>query len=389
MAKTNKKALKEDISDDIIALDNPIIAEPDETTVLPPVDADIPPIEDMPKPDKELVENAYMNMLQDLLKKQWDVINACESLTATLSSDETIEFDKEAVKSIVNEIGDTLTMSVGMTTKAIGTIDPTQSELMKQGEEKADDAVEDDRKEPESENISEDMSTIHKLQRENRSETTWEDKFAEYVLDAIENKVYNESDAEQGTLEWKLLNLNEDELWSVCESVGESMLNCDSIWETIDYCIDDLIDDAVDDAMKDSESQYTSVQLGESEEGKSLSGTLESIEAINSKPATTRFAGATDALTKGLAECVMDEIDSWLEDGDGSNYEDYPELEYLSVEELERVCIRVADDITRGDSFWETITDMVDVLLKPAVKDITAQGGYTAEIRIGGDESKQ
>ena len=108
-----------------------------------PVQVDLPPVETPIEPvvEPEVVHNAYNDIMQDLLKKQWDVINACDGIVATLSTEENITFDKEAVTSILRTLADDITASIGMTTKAMSVVDPTQDELMKEGERKADDVI--------------------------------------------------------------------------------------------------------------------------------------------------------------------------------------------------------------------------------------------------------
>lgn len=130
---------------------------------LPPVDTEIPPVEENPEVPEEVANNAYSDLLQDLLRKEWDVINACDSLIATLSGDEVATFDKEAVAAVLKEISDKVTTTVGMATKALSLIDPTQEELMKDGEKAAEDAINMTDKEVVEENLKEDNQGFAKF----------------------------------------------------------------------------------------------------------------------------------------------------------------------------------------------------------------------------------
>ena len=122
---------------------------------LPPVDVELPPVEETPAIEPEIANNAYLGLIQDILKKEWDVVNACDSLIATLSADETVDFDKEAVSAIFKELSDKMTTTVGMATKALSAIDPSQEALLKDGEEAADDAMNMAEKEPAEESLEE------------------------------------------------------------------------------------------------------------------------------------------------------------------------------------------------------------------------------------------
>lgn len=130
---------------------------------LPPVDTELPPVEENPEVPEEVANNAYSDLLQDLLRKEWDVINACDSLIATLSGDEAATFDKEAVAAVLKEISDKVTTTVGMATKALSIIDPTQEELMKDGEKAAEDAIDMADKEVVEESLKEDNQGFAKF----------------------------------------------------------------------------------------------------------------------------------------------------------------------------------------------------------------------------------
>lgn len=133
----SKLLLKEEADDEIKFVDDDVFYSDEPVQVdLPPVEPDLPPVV-----EPEVIHNAYNDIMQDLLKKQWDVINACDGIVATLSTEENITFDKEAVTSILKTLADDITASIGMTTKAMSVVDPTQDELMKEGERKADDMI--------------------------------------------------------------------------------------------------------------------------------------------------------------------------------------------------------------------------------------------------------
>ena len=89
---------------------------------------------------QETVVNAYSGLLQDLLRKQWDVINAADGIMATIDTEEA-DINKEDVKAILQKLVDETTVSIGMVTKALGVVDPDQEELMNKGVEQAEEVI--------------------------------------------------------------------------------------------------------------------------------------------------------------------------------------------------------------------------------------------------------
>lgn len=134
-----------------------VLTEEDEELALVPEEDklifDLPTIEpeEVEEPSEEVVSNAYTNMLQDLLRKQWDVIEASESIIATLENDESVSFNKEDVLAIARGLIDETTKNIGMATKAIGVIDPSQEKLMQAGADKAEEVMTSEESETDAE----------------------------------------------------------------------------------------------------------------------------------------------------------------------------------------------------------------------------------------------
>ena len=236
---------------------------------LPPVDPEIDPIED--KPEAEVVHNAYSDALSDLLKKQWDVINACDSIAATLSSEESIGFDKDAVLATLKTLSDTLTKSVGMTTEAIGIIDPEQSKLMKQGEEEAKAAAESSEDEPEEdEPIVEDASTVSAMLRSaggdpenlfSDIQSSFERYWASETLYYIESTL---DEFTEGDDNWDFLNaMDENDLADVCRQTADLVAHNDYLWGQINDALSDSLWMVVSDMNKEAESRYVQTTLGD------------------------------------------------------------------------------------------------------------------------------
>lgn len=121
--------LSEDLIDDVIAAT--IDAAP---VVEPKAEAE-------PQPEQvsdETVANAYSDLLQDILRKQWDVINAADGMLATMESQEMPGFDKEGTGDILRKVIERETESIGMITKALGVVDPEQESAMDRGSDEAE-----------------------------------------------------------------------------------------------------------------------------------------------------------------------------------------------------------------------------------------------------------
>ena len=147
--KKQRFILNEEDGDELLPVD-------DLELELPPVELDEPvgelvPDEVLDEPAEEVVTHAYSDIAQDVLRKQWDVINACDGLIATLTDDEGVSFSKDDVLAVLKKITDETTQTIGMTTKALGVIDPEQEKLMQDGVEDAEEVISDSEEEPEEE----------------------------------------------------------------------------------------------------------------------------------------------------------------------------------------------------------------------------------------------
>jgi len=138
----NNESLKESEEDNLLELEEPIDEEPTDTIE--------EPVEEV---TQEVADNAYLTQLNDLITSEYGKIDEVKSLIATFTSEDAIDSNSEVI-AILNAFIDETTISIGMLTKASELIDSTTSDLMKQGIEKAEDAIknadkEEDKKEEE------------------------------------------------------------------------------------------------------------------------------------------------------------------------------------------------------------------------------------------------
>lgn len=133
------------------------IVNPEEPTLVAddPVITMVSQTEDSVIGEEEIAVNAYTDMIQDLLRKQWDVINAADGIMATLSSETaSTGVNKEDVITILKALVDDSTKSVGMITKALGVIDQKQEDLMSQGKQEAEILINQNESETRMDDIS-------------------------------------------------------------------------------------------------------------------------------------------------------------------------------------------------------------------------------------------
>ena len=240
----------------------PIIVEPEIET----------PIEE---PQPEVVTTAYMDMLQEVLRKQWDVINACDGLVASLSTDENVPFNKEDVSAVLKKIVEDTTVTIGMATKAISTVDPKQDELMSDGVAKAEQAIEEQPKEEVIEVIPEskesdlvESKTLNEELAVDLSDLEYYDRYwaeeALYQLEYIMDNIEDYSDYEG----WEnLSDLPADVLKDICVDVADSVRNSDYLWEQINEIIMDRLNDSINEHIEEWQRRSVTEIGNENKEG--------------------------------------------------------------------------------------------------------------------------
>lgn len=255
--KKDRFVLSEDESDSLVleVPAEPIVVEPE---IIPEVIPEEPIVE--PEVPEEVVTNVYSDMLQDLLRKQWDVINAADSIIATMTSEES-GINKEDAVAILKKLVDDTTISIGMVTKALGVVDPSQEDLMNQGvakaeeviggEEPVDATVEDEEivEENLKEDIHDEFNQVNFSSREYYNRY-WEEEALyqlEYILDNLDD--YEDDDVEK-----EIENLMSDDIISICETAADAVRNSDYIWEQIGECIRDSIIDSLAAIQKEREN---------------------------------------------------------------------------------------------------------------------------------------
>ena len=237
------------------------------------------------QPKEEVVNNAYAGLLQDLLKKQWEVVNTVDSIIATMEPDE-FAAHKEDLKAILLKIVEATTVTIGMATKAIGVIDPSQEELMAQGVEQAEEVVGNDIPAPEG--VTFDLSDgtgepievtvkdgeIIEEEKEQLNEGTWDtiqkvsfedepyykrmwEEEALYQLGSIfDDDIENKFDAEDIAF---VEDLSKEDIENICKKVYDRISDMSGIWDDIN----ETVCDTVWDVLFDTINAYKEVQPAE------------------------------------------------------------------------------------------------------------------------------
>lgn len=244
------------------------------------------PIEE-PVASEEVVVNAYSGLLQDLLRKQWDVINSADGIIATLDA-EAADVNKEDVKAILQKLVDDTTVSIGMVTKALGVVDPSQEELMDQGIAKAEEVIETIPEEPvvtEPEEIEEPIeeSTTQLLTEDvdafksvNFENETYYDRFlleeALYQLECLwdsADDIFDERSGESAQLYIDAIdNLSSDDIEAICREAVENVRDSSSIWDRFNEYMSDEVRDAFirhAESIKDVEMSDINIENREGE----------------------------------------------------------------------------------------------------------------------------
>lgn len=91
---------------------------------------------ELEEPSEDVIINANVGLINDLISREWELINEYKSIIATLELD-----NQEELITILNSVVDEKTIQLGMLNKAVELLDDSSIDLMKQGEEKAEEIL--------------------------------------------------------------------------------------------------------------------------------------------------------------------------------------------------------------------------------------------------------
>ena len=314
------------------------------------------------EPKPEVVTTAYMDMLQDVLRKQWDVINACDSIVASLSMDESIPFNKEDVSSVLKKIVEDTTVAIGMTTKAISTVDPKQEDLMADGVDKAEEVINNT-----GEHVEETLTEAETSEKEHKkkivdliaSETDVFDK--DLKLIEYFTKLYS-----NGELLITHLTKSEikelKELFSKLDFIeAEGNTSYRGVRNTTEGKQEKIYD------------YLTTVKFEDKKLNEELAVDLSDLEYYD------RY-WAEEALYQ--LEYIMDNIEDY------SDYEGWENLSDLPADVLKDICIDVAESVRNSDYLWEQINEIIMDRLTDSIDEHIEEWQRRSVTEIG-NENKE
>lgn len=269
------------------------IVEPEEATLVLDTPVEDVVVAEEPNVEPDVVTNAYTDMLQDLLRKQWDVINSADGIIATLSQEESGAVNKEDIKAILSKLVDDTTVAIGMVTKALGVVDPSQEELMNQGVEKAEGVISKDVPSPDgvifdlSDGSGEPEEVLVKdgevtpveenVKPLNEDASDWRavdfsgddyyDRFWEeecfYQLQYFWENMEDYSDEEDIQ---ELDNLSTEDIEEIVRDAASEVRDSDYLWEEINERIQDEVRDALSRKLDELRNTPTvEIELGKPE----------------------------------------------------------------------------------------------------------------------------
>lgn len=254
------------LAEDEIPMDDLTLTLPEDDGVLvingpeEPVELPVEEIpEDKPEVSPEVVTNAYTDMLQDLLRKQWDVINSADGIIATIDS-EAGEINKDDVKAILGKLVEDTTVAIGMVTKALGVVDPSQEELIDQGVAKAEEVI---NQEPIEESIEEPLKEDASDWRAvDFSDSDYYERFwQEECFYQLQYLWENADDWEEDEDIQELDNLSTEDIKEIVINAAEEVRNSVYLWEEINGCIDNATRDALSRKLEELHNTPT-VDIG-------------------------------------------------------------------------------------------------------------------------------
>lgn len=225
----------------------------------------------------EVAKNANSDMITDLMRQQWDIINSCDSAIATIEAQDGIE-NKDAILKIIHGLVDATTESIGLTTKILSIINPEQEKLMSAGEKKAEEVINSDEvtEEPKEESLQLREKSIRGLGKKLEEEINSYDEDQEFLRDLelyekywvlfalsdIENYRDNlDEDGEDALITTWIDSLSDDEYIDFATTVADRIRDNDYMWETISDISYEAVRDYVSDNMPEDISQSVDVEL--------------------------------------------------------------------------------------------------------------------------------
>ena len=334
------------------------------------------PIEEQPVPE-EIKVNAFSSLVNASISKEWEAIDAMNSAIATFIVERP---EDEASIEVLRQVVDEKTAHVGMLQKVLGIIDGKTYELVKDGEEKADDIV--------SEVVPE-VKEETKLEESKKplKEDMTDDYWSAVVASEVDYLVQDEDSADLlGNEEAQsiLPALGEDDLKKMYNDVGGYILNTDDVWERITEVIREGIIHWIQKHITNPDNLKAEITPTEEALKKPLKENIDSDivgQVGQGKDFNSNGFWNFEAL-KAL-ERIIDDYNSGYYEDEENGVPDYVELiKTLTKEEIINICKRVSRDMdSLDDGCYDSLAqDAMDNMIMVLTKELENPKRLTAEI---------
>ena len=334
---------------------------------------------------EEIKVNAFSGLVNASISREWENIDALNSAISTFTSERPEDLSSiEILKQLVEE----KTAHIGMLQKVLGIVDGKTYELVKDGEEKAEDIV--------SEVVPE-VKEEPKLEENKKplKEDMTDDYWSAIVEGEVDYLVQDEDSIDllgDEEAQSVLPALGEDDLKKMYKDVGNYILNTDDVWERITEIIRGGIINWIEQHITSSDNLKAEIAPTEESLKKPLKENTD--DGIDSN-IIGQVGQGKDFNSDGFwnfealkaLERIIDDYNSGYYDDEGGA-PDYVELiKTLTKEEIRSICKRASRDMdSLSDRCYEDIeqdaTDNVVMVLK---NELQNPKRLTAEI-IPGDK---
>ncbi len=215
---------------------------------------------------EEVKTNAFIGMVNSAIGAEWLSIEDLNGMVATILSDKPKQ-GADAATEIIKQLVEEKTAHVGMLQKVLELLDENTAELVRGGEDKAEEIVLDadveDGEFEELQLLSDEEKLLKKEMLEAvrgkvKQKTLKEadgdednlDYWAEHALDELDYLLDNEEDYKEDYP--VLYTLDRDEVVGIAEDVGRRIESNDYLWEAIA----EVAHDAIRDSLQDFEKEY-------------------------------------------------------------------------------------------------------------------------------------
>jgi rubrerythrin len=334
------------------------------------------PIEEQPVPE-EIKVNAFSSLVNASISKEWEAIDAMNSAIATFIVERP---EDEASIEVLRQVVDEKTAHVGMLQKVLGIVDGKTYELVKDGEEKADDIV--------SEVVPE-VKEEPKLEENKKplKEDMTDDYWSAVVASEVDYLVQDEDSVDLlGNEEAQsiLPALGEDDLKKMYNDVGGYILNTDDVWERITEVIREGIIHWIQKHITNPDNLKAEITPTEEALKKPLKENIDS-DIIGQVGQSSEFNsnGFWNYQALLALERIIDDYNSGYYEDEEDGVPDYVELiKTLTKEEIVNICKRVSRDMdSLDDGCYDSLgQDAMDNMIMVLTKELENPKRLTAEI---------